>query len=216
MKRITLVDDSRITQMIIKGVLSENYEMDLQENGLDGIAAIKKFMPDLVLLDIHLPDIDGYEVCRVLKNDEKTRDIPIIFITSMDSVQERVKGFEAGSEDYVVKPFYPQELLARVKAHLATRSAKAQAVEVGRLMVFREMAVALSHEINNPLTALYAFLHVLWRETGNPGEMAAGSLMGMQAELDRIRRITEKLGQASQLAETRYNHEITMVDICNI
>lgn len=216
MRKISVVDDSRITQMIIKGVLSENYEMDFQKNGLDGIAAIKEFMPDLVLLDIHLPDIDGYEVCRVLKNDEKTKDIPIIFITSMDSEQERVKGFEAGSEDYVVKPFYPQELLARVKAHLATRSAKAQAVELGRLKVFREMAVALSHEINNPLTALYAFLHVLRRETENPGEVVAGSLMGMQAELERIRRITEKLAQASQLAETRYNQEITMVDICNI
>lgn len=216
MKKISVIDDSRITQMIIKGVLSDNYEMDFQKNGLDAIAAIKEFMPDLVLLDIHLPDIDGYEVCRVLKNDEKTKDIPIIFITSMDSEQERVKGFEAGSEDYVVKPFYPQELLARVKAHLATRGAKAQAVEVGRLMVFREMAVALSHEINNPLTALYAFLHVLRRETENPGEIVAGSLMGMQAELDRIHRITEKLGQASQLAETRYNQEITMVDISNI
>ena len=64
-----------------------------------------------------------------------------MFITSMDSERERVKGFEAGAEDYVVKPFYPGELLARVKAHLATRRAKAQAVELERLKIFKEMAV---------------------------------------------------------------------------
>lgn len=216
MEKILVIDDSMVTQALVGEILAAHYVMDFRDNGSNGIAAAHSFLPDLILLDVHLPDIDGFEVCKALKEDERTREIPIIFITSKDSEQERVKGFESGSEDYVVKPFYPRELLARVKAHLATRRAKAQAIELERLKIFKEMAVALSHEINNPLTTLYAYLHVLRRETDSAGELVTASLSGMQAELERIRRITEKLAGASHLAETSYNREITMIDIHNI
>jgi DNA-binding response OmpR family regulator len=213
MDKVLIIDDSIVTRTLIGDILGGMYALDFQENGGAGLAAAKNFLPGLILLDIHLPDIDGYQVCRALKQEETTREIPIIFITSMASEQERVKGFEAGAEDYVVKPFYPGELLARVKAHLATSRAKAQAVELERLKIFREMAVALSHEINNPLTTLYGYLHLLRKETdGSRTE----TLSEMRAELDRVRQITEKLARASQVAETSYHREITMIDLHNI
>jgi len=215
MEKVLIVDDSAVTRTLIGDILNGTYELDFQENGADGIAAAHSFLPALILLDIHLPDIDGYEVCRRLKDDEQTREVPIIFITAMDSEQERVKGFEAGAEDYVVKPFYAGELQARVKAHLATRRAKAQAVELGQLKIFKEMAVALSHEINNPLTTLYGCLHLLRAEAGS-GEAVAENLALMRAELDRVRQITEKLGRASRVAETSYHRDVTMIDLDNI
>jgi signal transduction histidine kinase len=127
-----------------------------------------------------------------------------------------VKGFEAGAEDYVVKPFYLEELLARVKVHLAFRKAKIQAVELERLTLFKEMAVALSHEINNPLTTIYAYLHVLQREMSHADERSKGSLHGIQEELGKIREITGKLAQASKVSKTSYNKDITMIDLHNI
>ncbi len=216
MEKVLIVDDSAVTRELIGDILRERYVLDFQENGAAGIAAAKEFAPALILLDIHLPDIDGYEVCRSLKQEERTRESPIIFITSMDSEQERVKGFEAGAEDYVVKPFYSGELLARVKAHLATRRAKAQAIELERLKIFKEMAVALSHEINNPLTTLYGCLHVLRSEAGGTSETVADTLSTMRAELDRVRQITEKLARASRVAETSYHRDVTMIDLHNI
>ncbi len=210
MEKVLVIDDSIVTRALIGDILRGCCTLDFQENGVNGIAAAKDFAPGLILLDIHLPDIDGYQVCRALKQEETTRDIPIVFITSMGSEQERVKGFEAGAEDYVVKPFYPGELLARVKAHLATRRAKAQAVELERLKIFKEMAVALSHEINNPLTTLYGYLHLLRTETDGA---QADALSGMRTELDRVRQITEKLARASQVVETSYHHDVTMIDL---
>lgn len=216
MEKVLIIDDSLVTRTMMGDILAGHYALDFQENGVNGLAAATNFLPDLILLDIHLPDIDGYQVCRTLKQQETTREIPIIFITALTSEQERMKGFDAGAEDYVVKPFYPGELLARVKAHLATRKAKSQAVELERLKIFQEMAVALSHEINNPLTTLYSCLHLLRRGMETSSAPGADALLGMQVELDRIRHITGKLAQASHLAETSYHGDVTMIDLHNI
>ncbi|KAF0221703.1 MAG: response regulator [Geobacteraceae bacterium] len=216
MEKILVIDDSKITQMLVAEILTGKYELDFQDDGLAGITAVKRNPPDLILLDIHLPKMDGYDVCRTLKMEEKTREIPILFITSMDSALERVKGFEAGAEDYVVKPFYLEELLARVKVHLALRRAKQQAVELERLNVFKEMAVALNHEINNPLTTVYAYLHVLQRELSDFPENIQQSLLGIHKELGRIRQITERLAFASKAEKTCYNGGITMIDLQKI
>lgn len=216
MEKILVIDDSKITQMLVGEILGGEYELEYCEDGLSGIAAAKSSLPDLILLDIRLPSMDGLEACKVLKNTPETMDIPIIFITSMDTELERVKGFAAGAEDYVVKPFCLEELLARVKVHLASRRAKRQAVELERLKLFKEMAVALSHEINNPLTTLYAYLHVLQRERADGPEPVRESLAGIHSELDRIRQITEKLAQASKIATTNYNRDTTMIDLQNI
>lgn len=216
MEKILVIDDSKITQMLVAEILAGKYELDFQSDGKSGIAAAQGKTPDLILLDIALPDMVGYEVCRILKKGEDTRGIPIIFITSKDSELERVKGFEAGAEDYVVKPFYLEELLARVKVHLAFRKAKIQAVELERLTLFKEMAVALSHEINNPLTTIYAYLHLLQREMSDSGASIKESLQGIQEELGKIRQITGKLAQASKVSKTSYNKDITMIDLHNI
>lgn len=216
MEKILVIDDSKITQMLVAEILAGKYELDFRADGTSGIAAAQSNTPDLILLDIALPDMVGYDVCRILKKGDDTKGIPIIFITSKDSELERVKGFEAGAEDYVVKPFYLEELLARVKVHLAFRKAKIQAVELERLTIFKEMAVALSHEINNPLTTIYAYLHVLQREISGADVSVKESLHGIQEELGKIREITGKLAQASKVSTTSYTKDITMIDLHNI
>jgi DNA-binding response OmpR family regulator len=213
MPRILVIDDSKITQMLVAEILAGKYELDFRDDGVSGIAAAKQNRPDLILLDIRLPNMDGFEVCRILKSEEATSGIPIIFITSMESETERVKGFEAGAEDYVVKPFYLEELLARIKVHLALQSAKAQAVELERLKVFKELAVALSHEINNPLTTAYAYLHLMRKELPDANQSVIESLAGIHKEMERIKDILNRLAQASKVATTSYNSSISMIDI---
>lgn len=216
MEKILVIDDSKVTQMLVRDILVGNYELTFREDGRSGIVAVKKVMPDLVLLDIRLPDMDGFDVCRELKSDQATRDIPVIFITTMDAESERVRGFDAGAEDYVVKPFSLHELLARVRVHLASRKARRQEVELERLNVFREMAVALSHEINNPLTTTYAYIHLLQKELGHASEKTQQALAGIQHELGRIRMITERMARATEAVTTNYNSEINMIDLHKI
>jgi DNA-binding response OmpR family regulator len=213
MEKVLVIDDSMTVQALIADILKSQYELNFQDNGLSGINAAQTISPDLILLDIHMPGIDGFEVCKILKNSESCRDIPIIFLTSLASELEKVKGFQAGADDYVVKPFYRQELLARIKAHLAIRNSKFQALRLERLTVFKEMAVAISHEINNPLTTIYTFLHILQNELSDPSDSTKTALAGISEEIDRIHQITSKLADSSKANTVKYSKDISMIDL---
>jgi diguanylate cyclase (GGDEF)-like protein len=118
MKKILIVDDSIVEVKIIRRLLGSKYEVIEAFDGKSAIEMANKFIPDLILLDIIMPDIDGFSVCKLLKEQTNTADIPIIFITAASAVQDIVKGFEVGGQDYITKPFHSQELCARVKVHL--------------------------------------------------------------------------------------------------
>jgi len=216
MERILIVEDSAVARSQLSDILSAYYELEFQGDGENGVAAAIASLPDLILLDIHLPKMDGYDVCRLIKRADATRETPIIFITSMDSGKDRVKGFEAGAEDYIVKPFYPEEMLARVRVHLASKRAREQALEIERLQMFRELAAALSHEINNPLTAIYASLYILEKELVGDGTMAKEQLTEIRRELERIKGITWRLATASKIVRTDYLSGTAMIDLHNI
>ena len=96
------------------------------------LKAVRKSPPDLILLDILMPDMDGYEVIERLKADEGTRDIPIIFISVLDDIQDKVNGFAAGGVDFVATPFQEGEVLARVETHLALQAMRKQLEEKNR------------------------------------------------------------------------------------
>jgi len=180
------------------------------------MAAAVETNPDLILLDINLPGMDGYDICRQLKGDTRTREIPVIFLTSCDTGGEKVKGFEAGADDYIVKPFYPEELVARISLHLASRREKQMAVELERLKLLREMAVAISHEFNNPLTAILWHLHLASKQLGEGDEEALAHLSDLKLEFDKIRRIVARLADASRDAKTEYVMGEEMIDLNSI
>jgi DNA-binding response OmpR family regulator len=212
MDKILIIEDSPIVQKVLDDILGKEYELGFRDDGLSGLAAAQTGNPDIILLDIRLPIMDGYDVCKTLKTNEATHDIPIIFLTSLDSEAEKVKGFEAGANDYVVKPFYNKELHARIKAQLSFRKAKIQALHLERLTVFREMAVAIGHEFNNALTTVYAYLHILEHE--NEGsELATTSLSGLKKEFMRISEITNRLTNASRAENINYSSTIKMIDL---
>ena len=119
---IMIVDDMRFNLHLLLHVLeSHGYEVRPALNGEQALLAAQSQRPDLILLDIIMPEMDGYEVCRQLKADERTHDIPVIFMSSLDEVLNKVKAFSAGGVDYITKPFEIEEVLARVETHLTLR-----------------------------------------------------------------------------------------------
>ncbi len=116
---ILVVEDSQINQRVLKRLLEkEGHEVRTALHGKEALLLVAEERPDLILLDILMPEMDGLELCRLLKEQETLRDIPVIFISSLDNTADKLSGFAAGGVDYIIKPFHPAEVLARVNTHL--------------------------------------------------------------------------------------------------
>ncbi|WP_028314060.1 diguanylate cyclase [Desulfatibacillum aliphaticivorans] len=117
--RILIVDDERQNIKVLKDFLRDDYKIMAAKTGEQALeAARSEHPPDLILLDIVMPEMDGYDLCRILKEDEKTMHIPIIFVTGLGSTNDEAKGFELGAVDYITKPFRPVIVKARIKTHI--------------------------------------------------------------------------------------------------
>jgi putative two-component system response regulator len=122
---VLVVDDTPNNLTLMRGLLAGNYSVKIANGGEAALRiAIAEVPPDLILLDIMMPHVDGYEVCRRLKSDTRTRDIPVIFLTAMSEVEDERKGFDLGAVDYITKPISPPIVLARVKTHLHLKAAQ--------------------------------------------------------------------------------------------
>lgn len=121
---VLLVDDIPANIKILVGALRENYRLIVATNGRDALKAAHEKQPDLILLDVMMPDMDGYEVCKTLKTRPETASIPIIFVTAMDEEKDETRGFLLGAVDYIVKPVNPVIVKARVQTHIALRMAQ--------------------------------------------------------------------------------------------
>ena len=119
LKRILIVDDDPANLSIMELILAEHYSLVFARNGWDALASVVKHQPAMVLLDIGLPDIDGYELCRQIRRLDPTHSVQVIFVTGYSDAAHEAAGFEAGGVDYIVKPVLPQIVRARVSAHLA-------------------------------------------------------------------------------------------------
>ncbi|MDM8536768.1 diguanylate cyclase [Desulfobacterales bacterium HSG17] len=121
---VLIVDDNPKNLQVLASILRTNeYKVAMVKDGVKAIKFIMSRKPDLILLDIMMPDLDGFEVCQKLKQDQSTKDIPIIFISALVETEDKVKGFGAGGVDYITKPFQQEEVLARVQTHLELRNA---------------------------------------------------------------------------------------------
>ncbi len=118
-QEILVVDDTPASLQLLTGILTgHGYRVRPASAGHLALRSVAAEAPGLILLDVKMPDMDGYEVCRRLKADEHSRKIPVIFISALGETTEKVEGFKAGGVDYITKPFNPEEVLARVGTHL--------------------------------------------------------------------------------------------------
>jgi len=124
---LLIVDEDLSARRTMEALLAqEGYEVRCAANGQTALMFSQEGPPELILLDIRLPDVDGFELCRRLKEDHRTRNIPVIFISDLDKVADKIRGFEAGGVDYITKPFQAEEVLARVETHLTLRRSERQ------------------------------------------------------------------------------------------
>lgn len=124
MDKVLIVDDVPVGIKVLGELLREHYEILVATSGSRAIEVALKNQPDLILLDVVMPDMDGLETCRQLKGNTQTKDIPVIFLTAMSESSDVIKGFEVGGQDYIVKPFHKTEVIARVKNHLELKKSK--------------------------------------------------------------------------------------------
>jgi two-component system, sensor histidine kinase len=165
--KILVVDDSQLSiEQIFELLRKSGYLMDSAGNGQSALEKLDKEEFDLVLLDVMMPLMDGYEVCRIIKNNPRTAGIPVIFITAKNDNEHIVKGFEAGAVDYVTKPFHKGELIMRVKTHVELVRSKKE-LEIARDMAQgssrtkSEFLANMSHEIRTPLYGITGMIDLL-------------------------------------------------------
>ncbi|MDN5304600.1 MAG: cyclic di-GMP phosphodiesterase [Fusobacteriaceae bacterium] len=155
---ILIVDDTPENLDVLAGILNDDYDIKVAKNGKIALKIAEKFLPDLILLDIMMPEMDGYEVCKKLKNNIKTKNIPVIFVTAKDQEVDEKLGFEAGAVDYLTKPIRPTITKARIKTHLKlANQTKALAIEVDKktkeiqntqLEIIRKLGLAAEYKDN--------------------------------------------------------------------
>src|SRR5262245_10912787 len=147
---ILVVDDSNLLRSILKEELeAEGYAVHLADDGGRGLELARDLRPDAIVLDVSLPGLDGYEVCRRLKGDDDTIDIPVLILSSLNELKDKLAGFEAGADDYLAKPFFTKELIARLRTSLRTRDALETTRRAGQH--YLEMLFGIGSAITSPL-----------------------------------------------------------------
>ncbi len=164
---LLIVDDTLENLRLLSRMLAEEgYRVETASSGARALATAQANPPDLVLLDIKMPEMDGYEVCAALKADERTREIPIIFLSALDETYDKVKAFTSGGVDYIIKPFQFEEVLARVETHIALMNLQRQLQQANRELQKRleeldAFAHTVAHDLKNPLTRIIGYAELL-------------------------------------------------------
>lgn len=170
---ILIVDDVPANLNLLAGILKQHgYKVRPAPSGSLALEAARHAPPDLILLDIHMPEMDGFEVCRLLKAEEALREIPVLFISALTETKDKVRAFDAGGVDYITKPFQVEEVLARVRTHLELRrvrrelkkknkrlkktidelkNAQVRLIQSEKMAALGVLSAGIAHEINNPV-----------------------------------------------------------------
>lgn len=211
---ILIIDDNPTNLNVLFEYLEESgFEVSVAQNGRSALEQVAQIHPDLILLDIMMPDLDGFEICRTLKKRVETNEIPIIFMTALTDASDKIKGFLAGGSDYITKPLQYEEVLARITAHLKLRNAEKQKQalqmyieeqkarltekdrQIAELIAGKETLFAyISSDLQPPLNALLGFVRVLLENLEHYGkEQISSDLLRVQAAAERLQSQHENL-----------------------
>ncbi len=159
--KILVVDDVEVNRFTLRDIIKDmGYLPILAENGEQALKAVERFPIQLIITDIAMPEMDGYELCKRIKQNPDTRDIPLIFISAFDSPEDVVKGFEMQGEDYITKPFIPEVVRARIRVHLSVFETRRELQEMNQKL--QASVNEQMHQMDNEKkNVLYALLRVV-------------------------------------------------------
>lgn len=184
---ILIVDDVETNRFVLRDIIAEmGYRPVLTENGVQALKVVERHKPQLIILDVAMPEMNGYEFCQIMKQNPNTRDIPIIFISAFDNPADIVKGFNLGGEDYVIKPFIPEVVKARIGIHLKLSESGKNLSEMNRKLQ-TSITEQLNHMEQAKKNVLYAVLRVV--QEGYD-----------RADMERISHNAGMLAEAMQLS----------------
>ncbi len=212
-KNILITDDEQINIKILNKILVANgHTIIVALNGEECIEKAKKRLPDLILLDIMMPFMDGIEACKILKNDPVTRNIPIIFVTADTSSSVLKKAFEAGGTDYVRKPVNVVEFKARVDSVLLHQELIKNHIQDEKLKGSLAMAGTICHELNQPLQYIYSASQLLLMDLPK-GSQEHAHVSKILENVDKMAAITKKLMGITSFKTRAYVGETKILDI---
>jgi len=163
---ILVVDDQPNNLKVISSVLGESYSLSFANNGVNALKILDGLTPDLVLLDVMMPEMDGYEVCQHIKSNEKTKDIPVIFLTAKTDIEDIIKAFNAGAVDYITKPFNIMELKVRVSNHINLKHAHSELEEANKKLIKLnhekdKFFTIIAHDLRNPFIGITSLSKIM-------------------------------------------------------
>jgi CheY-like chemotaxis protein len=220
-KKILIVDDTPANIQILVEVLKDEYTTIVAVNGEKALRlAAKDPAPDLILLDVMMPVMDGYEACAKLKADEKTRDIPVVFVTAKSEVEDELKGFELGAVDYITKPISPPLVKARVKTHLALKEAREELANQNKELLeaarLREDVENITrHDLKAPLNSIISLPQIILEEGIITGEYAEYLKVIEESGYRMLRMINLSL-DLFKMERGMYHFEPSSVDVLKI
>jgi two-component system sensor histidine kinase/response regulator len=184
--RILVVDDVLQNLQVVGAMLrNEGFDVMPATSGAQALERVRARLPDLILLDLMMPDMDGLEVCSRLKADPAVRQVPVIFLTASNEMEHLVKGFEAGAVDYVTKPFNGAELLARVRTHLELKHARERLREMNDEK--DEFMGIAAHDLRNPLSAIQGYAEMVIEDAQALGQRE------LESNGERIRETARRM-----------------------
>jgi DNA-binding response OmpR family regulator len=217
MKKILVIDDLPENIFILQDRLAqEGYEVIIAYGGNDGMEKAYSTLPDLILLDVMMPDMSGLDVCKTLVNDEETKHIPIILVTAKAGAEDTKEGLEAGAFDYIKKPFNRIELMARVKSALKLSEANQQLLEVEKRTTFFATMVTANHKIKQPLTLLSLSSAAIKKELEKE-EFSKESILNRVKYIDAaIKDISDVLNKLTSITKPElsdYAKDVKMIKV---
>ena len=218
--RILVVEDDPVKAELLKTKLEAlSYDVTISHSAEAAIAADSRINPHLILLDVVLPEMSGFEACRKLNEIHKDNYVPVILVTSMDDVQSRVRGLESGAYDYVTKPFDAQELVARVSSAMRNkrlydelRATREKLTEAEKLATIGKMVATLHHEINNPLQAIMLSAENMLKDL-EEGEISREDIEIMLLSCNRIHEVLKRIMNIKRIRSAKYVGEADMLDL---
>lgn len=211
---LLVVDDSPVSSMVVSLILKKHSDY-LTVRAWDGRECIKKareVKPDLILLDIQMPDMNGIEVCKILRKDEQIYDIPVIFVTVSTDNETLKEAFESGGTDYVRKPVNKIELLARIKSVLIHKKLEKKLMEEERLNGVLEMAGGICHELNQPMQVVSGYSELLLMDMGKDNS-AYPYIKMIKEQTNKMGSITRKLMRITKYETQEYIEGSKIIDI---